>query len=41
MNRRTLQRTLAVLAKRGWLATEGEDLQRRYRISPNTAGVFG
>lgn len=41
LKRRTVQRTLAVLAKRGWLETEGEELTRRYRVSPNTAGVFG
>lgn len=41
LKRRTVQRVLSVLAKRGWLMPEGEGFERRYRANPSTAGVFG
>lgn len=40
LKRRTIQRVVQVLAKRGWLTAEGEGFERRYRIKPSTSGVF-
>lgn len=40
LKRRTVQRTLNVLVKRGWLLAEGEMFDRRYRRNPSTPGVF-
>jgi hypothetical protein len=41
LKRRTAQRVLSVLLKRGWLIAEGEGFDRRYRANPSTGGVFG
>lgn len=38
--RRTIQRALTVLAKRGWLLTEGDGFDRAYRRNPSAPGVF-
>lgn len=40
LKRRTQQRVLAVLVKRGWLLTEGDGFDRRYRANPSSGGVF-
>lgn len=41
LKRRTIQRVLNVLTKRGWLVAHGEQFGREYELNTSTAGVFG
>jgi hypothetical protein len=40
LKRRTVQRVLSVLCKRGWLLVQGEGFDRSYRRNPSAPGVF-
>jgi hypothetical protein len=40
LKRRTAQRVVQVLTKRGWLVAHGDGFDRAYEANPSTAGVF-